>query len=165
MLRCRGNIYFKAFSLTLAGVFLFSEITLAARLDEKLVFPVVSSIPEAKPIVHKEILNISEIIKNLTDFVFPAAYAHDAVLGERVSDIADASPDAAWRKATEKLVVSDTVGTAPVNGPDTVKKEATQSAEVVDTVAKGQLGGSDTVKADSSAVSYTHLTLPTKRIV
>lgn len=150
MLRCRGNIYFKAISVTLAGVFLFSEVTLPGQYEYKLALPVVSkSLQVEKPKINKPNLNIKEILNNISNFVFPAAYAHDAVVGERVSDLAEASPCAAWRKATERMVVSDTVGSvsAPeVKTADTVKVEATQTAEKLDTVVTGQLGGTDTVK-------------------
>ena len=153
MYRVRSSVYSKILSSTLAGVFLFSEITLPARLDSKIGTDFPHNTPIASELTPtNRIPNIKEIINNLTNLIFPAAYAYDGVKEEQVSSVAEANGQMGWRKVTDYLknMVNDTVDIEGKSVDDTVSEVVTVVVNPADTVITIVNGVGDTVKSEES---------------
>jgi hypothetical protein len=132
---------------------LFSEITLPARLDSKIGTDFPHNTPIASELTPtNKIPNIKEIINNLTNLIFPAAYAYDAVKEEQVSPIAEANGQMGWRKVTDYLknMVNDTVEIDGNSVDDTVSEVVTVVVNPADTVITIMNGVGDTVKSEES---------------
>ena len=132
---------------------MFSEITLPARLDSKIGTDFPHNTPIASELTPtNKIPNIKEIINNLTNLIFPAAYAYDAVKEEQASSVAEANGQMGWRKVTDYLknMVNDTVDIEGKSVDDTVSEVVTVVVNPADTVITIMNGVDDTVKSEES---------------
>ncbi|MDD5669061.1 MAG: hypothetical protein PHE58_03395, partial [Candidatus Omnitrophica bacterium] len=134
MINWRKQIWLKIVALTICGVFLFSDVTWAARFDYRFSIPedkTVSSLPNTQN-VNDDTDFMSQIFQDMLSFLSPRAFAQEVT--SYSSKITNKNQEAYSRALWKKIINDDTV-----SGND-----PTQAAMTAQMVAVSH-SGSDTV--------------------
>jgi hypothetical protein len=109
----REKIWVKITALTIAGVFLFSEVTWAARADFTFSLPKIDSSTPAQTTSSPRLGDsLWQILQELTSFLLPAAHAKgiDDVTfynNKRYNTMPVLDPNATWKKSAEAVVLPE----------------------------------------------------------
>ncbi|MFH1397400.1 MAG: hypothetical protein ABIH27_02480, partial [Candidatus Omnitrophota bacterium] len=119
----RAKLWFKIVALTIVGVFLFSEVSWAARTDVGLVLS--SNLPQVPQPTSQPANenNLWKIFQEFVNSVIPSAYAQE--IGSYGSVKVSNSILNDWRRATKAVIVENPIPEAVNDTVDTVNNELT----------------------------------------